>query len=86
MPGDTGIALTTSMLAPGDEQIVGERLRALLSAKRTLVVPAAAARAGGRHLGAVAAWRSRSSRATTTHVLQLRQQGATVEGSHQGDF
>ena len=37
MPGDTGIALTTSMLAPGDEQIVAERVRALLAAKRTLV-------------------------------------------------
>ena len=23
---------------------------------------------------------------TTTHVLQLRQQGSKVEGSHQGDF
>ena len=85
MAGDTGIALTTSMLAPGDEQIVGERLRALLSAKRTLVVPPPAAAPAGDVSGQ---WRVEIAfvAPTATHVLQLRQQGATIEGSHQGDF
>jgi uncharacterized pyridoxal phosphate-dependent enzyme len=85
MPGDTGISLTTSMLAPGDEQVVGERLRALLSAKRTLVMPPAAAAPAGDISGQ---WRVAITfvASTTTHVLQLRQQGAKIEGSHQGDF
>ncbi len=85
MPGDTGIALTTSMLAPGDEQIVGERLRALLSAKRTLVVAPPAAAPAGDLTGQ---WRVEIAFAATrsTHVLQLRQQDGRVDGSHQGDF
>jgi uncharacterized pyridoxal phosphate-dependent enzyme len=85
MPGDTGISLTTSMLAPGDEQIVGERLRALLSAKRTLAVPPAAVAPAGDISGQ---WRVAITfvASTTTHVLQLRQKSATIEGSHQGDF
>ncbi len=85
MPGDTGISLTTSMLAPGDEQVVGERLRALLSAKRTLAVPSPAAAPAGDITGQ---WRVAITfvASTTTHVLQLRQQGAKIEGSHQGDF
>ena len=85
MPGDTGISLTTSMLAPGDEQVVGERLRALLSAKRTLVMPSPAAAPAGDISGQ---WRVAITfvASTTTHVLQLRQQGTKIEGSHQGDF
>jgi uncharacterized pyridoxal phosphate-dependent enzyme len=85
MPGDTGISLTTSMLAPGDEQIVGERLRALLSAKRTLVVSPPAVAPTGDISGQ---WRVTITfvASATTHVLQLRQRGAAIEGSHQGDF
>jgi len=85
MPGDTGIALTTSMLAPGDEQVVADRLRAVLGATRALVVPAAAAPPLGDLSGQ---WRVAITfvASTTTHVLQLRQQGAKIEGSHQGDF
>jgi seryl-tRNA(Sec) selenium transferase len=85
MPGDTGIALTTSMLAPGDEQVVGQRLRALLSAKRTLVVPPAGTAPAGDVTGQ---WRVEITFAATraTHVLHLRQQGGKIEGMHQGDF
>ena len=85
MVGDTGITLTTSMLAPGDEQIVAERLRALLSAPRPSAAPLPAAAASGDVTGQ---WRVEITfvASKTTHALQLRQQGATIEGSHQGDF
>lgn len=84
-PGDTGITLTTSMLQPGDETVVGERLRAVLSAKRTLVLPPAAAPPAGDVAGQ---WRVEIAyvASRSTHVLQLRQRGAAIEGSHQGDF
>lgn len=85
MAGDTGISLTTSMLAPGDEQIVADRIRTVLSAKRTLALPPSPAAPTGDVTGQ---WRVDISfvASKTTHVLQLRQQGAKVEGSHQGDF
>lgn len=85
VPGDTGIALTTSMLAPGDEQIVAERVRTVLSAKRTLTEPPPPAAPAGDVTGQ---WQVEITFAATraTHVLQLRQQGAKVEGAHQGDF
>jgi uncharacterized pyridoxal phosphate-dependent enzyme len=85
MAGDSGIGLTTSMLAPGDEQIVADRIRAILSAKHTLVTPPPAAPPSGDVTGQ---WRVDIAfvASTTTHVLQLRQQGSNVEGSHQGDF
>jgi len=85
LPGDTGIALTTSMLAPGDEQIVAERVRAILATKRALKeIPAPAAPAGD----VTGQWQVEITFAATssTHVLQLRQQGDKVDGSHQGDF
>jgi hypothetical protein len=85
MPGDAGIALTTSMLAPGDEAIVADRLRVVLSGPHTLPPAAAPAAPTGDLTGA---WRVDITFAasTTTHVLQLRQRGAVIEGAHQGDF
>jgi len=84
-PGDAGLTLATSMLQPGDETIVGERLHAVLSAKRTLVTPAAAAPPSGDVAGQ---WRVEIAyvASRSTHVLQLRQKGAAIEGSHQGDI
>ena len=85
LPGDTGISLTTSMLAPGDEQIVADRVRTILSAKRTLEEPPSPAAPAGDVTGQ---WQVDISfvASKTTHVLQLRQQGDKVDGSHQGDF
>jgi uncharacterized pyridoxal phosphate-dependent enzyme len=85
VPGDAGIALTTSMLAPGDETIVGERIRAVLAGPHTLKMLAPAAAPAGDLTGQ---WRADITFAATrsTHVLHLRQQGARVEGTHQGDF
>jgi hypothetical protein len=63
------------MLAPGDEQIVADRLRAVLSSRRTLVVPPAVAAPAGDVSGQ---WRAEIAFVATrsTHVLHLRQQGA----------
>ena len=85
MPGDVGIALTTSMLAPGDERVVGERLRALLSGPHTLPPGPPPAPPAGDLTGR---WRVEITFAATrgTHVLHLRQQGVRIEGTHQGDF
>ena len=86
MPGDTGIALTTSMLAPGDEQIVAERRACACSPRsgHSSEPPPPAAPAGD----VTGQWQVEITFAATraTHVLQLRQQGAKVEGTHQGDF
>ena len=85
MTGDAGIALTTSMLAPGDEQVVAERLRAVLAGPHTLKPATSPAAPAGDVTGA---WRVEITFAASasTHVLQLRQRGSAIEGAHQGDF
>ena len=85
MPGDAGIALTTSMLAPGDERVVAERLRAVLSGPHTLPAPKPPAPAAADLTGQ---WRVEIAFAATrsTHVLHLRQRDGRLEGTHQGDF
>ena len=85
MPGDAGIALTTSMLAPGDARIVGERLRAVLAGPHTLKrQPAPTAPAGD----VTGTWRAEIvfAASRSTHVLHLRQRDGRIEGTHQGDF
>jgi L-seryl-tRNA(Ser) seleniumtransferase len=85
LPGDTGIAITSAMMSPGDETIVADRVLAVLSARHTLapVAPPAAAAAdlSGRWDVVITYAASEA-----THVLQLRQDGNRVEGSHQGNF
>ncbi len=85
LPGDTGIAITSAMMAPGDEKIVADRLVAVLSATHTLppVAPQAPAAADLSGRWDVAITYAASS---STHVLQLRQNGARLDGSHQGNF
>jgi L-seryl-tRNA(Ser) seleniumtransferase len=60
-------------------------VRAILSAKRTLAEPPHPAAPAGDVTGQ---WQVEITFAATkaTHVLQLRQQDARVEGTHQGDF
>jgi L-seryl-tRNA(Ser) seleniumtransferase len=73
------------MMSPGDETIVADRVLAVLSARHTLapVAPPAAAAAdlSGRWDVVITYAASEA-----THVLQLRQDGNRVEGSHQGNF
>ena len=85
MPGDTGISITSAMMAPGDEKLVAARIVEILSAKRTLTPPepevAPSANLSGR-------WQVdiRYAAGASTHTLHLRQNGNRLEGTHQGDF
>jgi uncharacterized pyridoxal phosphate-dependent enzyme len=83
--GDTGISITSSMLAPGEEVIVADRVHALLSAAHTLPeveAPAApAANLTGRWVVDISYTASR-----TAHRLHLTQDGHDLQGTHQGDF
>lgn len=85
LPGDTGISITSSMLAPGDEQIVANRVHAVLSAKHSLSPPVPptppAADLSGQWIVEIAYAASAS-----THRLHLQQDGPRLEGTHQGDF
>jgi len=85
MPGDAGITLTTSMLAPDDAAVVGARLRAVLAGPHTLP-PVATPAAPAADLSGAWTVDIRFAASASTHVWQLRQQGAAIEGAHQGDF
>ncbi len=84
-PTETGILLNPYMMSAGDEKVVAERLYALLAAAPKGVAEEELKPPSGDISGSweveieFAAGRSR-------HMLQLRQQGNRVEGSHQGDF
>ena len=83
--GESTISIVSAMMAPGDEKIVGERVRAALSAAyppRTAQTPAApAADVSGRWDIDV-----RFAAATSRHTIHLRQDGNRLEGLHRGDF
>lgn len=85
LPGDTGISLTSSMMAPGDEKIVAQRIFEVLSAKNTLkaVEPPAppAADISGQWRVEITYTAGRAN-----HVLHIQQKGNELVGSHQGDF
>ena len=85
MPGDTGISMTSSMMAPGDEKIVAERVYEVLSEKRApkpVETPAPpAANLTGRWTVDIEYTASK-----TTHTLHLQQEGPNLVGTHQGDF
>ena len=55
MPGDTGISITSAMMAPGDEKLVAARIVEILSAKRTLTPPEPEVAPSANLFGSVAA-------------------------------
>ena len=85
LPGDTGISITTSMLTPGDEVVVADRVYEVLSATHTLPAaspPAApAADLSGQWVVDI-----QYVAGASKHRLHLRQEGQMVQGVHQGDF
>lgn len=84
-PGDTGISITSSMMAPGDERIVAERVFEVLSATHT----SAPVEAPTPPVTDVSGqWKADITyvASATTHTLHLRQVGHRLEGTHQGDF
>ncbi len=72
------------MMAPGDEQVVAERLYAVLkSPPRTEAKPQAPPAAD-----VTGSWtvRIQYAASSSTHALHLRQRGNAIDGVHQGDF
>jgi len=80
----TGVSITPYMLSPGDEKTIAERLHALLSkpVRREVARPSAPS---GDLTGT---WdvSITYAAAASTHRLHIRQRGAQLDGSHQGDF
>ena len=83
--GDTGISISSSMMAPGDEKVVAQRIAAVLSAKQTLTAtepPAAPATNLSGRWGVEIQYAASGA----THTLHLQQSGNRLEGTHQGEF
>jgi uncharacterized pyridoxal phosphate-dependent enzyme len=85
LPGDTGIAITTSMLAPGDERVVADRVHEVLSARHTLA-PTPPPRTPVADLTGQWAVDISYVASKSTHRLHLQQEGNRLQGIHQGDF
>lgn len=83
--GDTGISLTTSMMAPGDEKIVADRLHHVLSARHT---PKAARAPEAPAVNLSGRWdiEIQYAASKTIHTVHLEQSGNQVQGTHQGNF
>jgi L-seryl-tRNA(Ser) seleniumtransferase len=83
--GDSSVSIVASMMAPGDEKIVAQRIHQVLSAKHTLKQAAApvapVTNVSGR-------WEIEIQYAAskTTHTVHLQQNGNRVDGIHQGNF
>ena len=83
-PGQTGVSVVPYMLATGEEKIVADRLFEALSNPPRKTPPASeppAVDVSGR-------WDVRIEylASASDHVLHLTQKGASIEGTHQGDF
>jgi L-seryl-tRNA(Ser) seleniumtransferase len=82
---DTGISIVVSMMMPGEEKIVAQRIADVLSAKHSLKPEEAPASPIGDLSGR---WEVeiRYAASLTKHGLHLRQNGNRLEGVHQGNF
>ena len=82
---DTGISISAFMMMPGEDKIVADRIRELLSQKRPPRVvtepKTPAADLAGRWDVTIEFASGR-----TAHVLHLNQSGNRIVGTHQGDF
>jgi L-seryl-tRNA(Ser) seleniumtransferase len=83
--GDTGISIVVSMMTPGEEKIVAQRLIDVIAAKHTVKPEEASAPPIADVSGR---WdvEIRYAASMTTHGLHLRQTGNRLEGVHQGNF
>lgn len=83
--GDSNISIVSAMMAPGDEKVVADRVRKVLSAAytpKTMEAPAPpVANLAGR-------WdvEIQFAASATTHTIHIQQNGDRLEGIHQGTF
>jgi hypothetical protein len=83
-PGTTSITVTAWMMQPGEDKVVAERIRDVLSRRRDPRSPdmtAPSATVSGRWDVDIEFFSSRSR-----HMLFIEQDGNWIRGSHQGDF
>lgn len=85
LPGDTGIAITSAMMAPGEEKVVAQRVYDVLSARHTFkpvpqIAPPAANLAGRWHVDI------KYAAGASRHAFHLQQDSNRLTGVHQGDF
>jgi L-seryl-tRNA(Ser) seleniumtransferase len=80
----TGVAIMPYMMMPGDAEAIADRLVALLSVRTPSAQAAPAAPAAD--LSGTWAVTIAYAATTSTHHLHLRQQGAAIDGTHQGEF
>ena len=84
-PAQTGVSVTPYMLQAGEEAIIADRLYAVLSTGHRQDA-AAAPRAPSADLSGDWDVHIQYAASTSRHTLHLRQRGADIDGSHQGDF
>jgi L-seryl-tRNA(Ser) seleniumtransferase len=83
--GQTGISITAYMMSPGEDKIVGDRIHAILSARRPTKSSEPAKTPSGDLSGR---WEVHIEFAAGSgdHVFHVKQQGSQLVGTHQGDF
>ena len=84
-PAQTGVSITPYMLQAGEEAIIADRLYAVL-ANAPRQDAAAAPRTPAADLSGDWDVHIQYAASTSRHTLHLRQRGADIDGSHQGDF
>lgn len=83
--GDTGISLTSSMMAPGDEKIVAERVSQVLSVTRA-PKPVGEPQAPAANLSGQWEFEIQYVASRTIHTVHLEQHASQLQGTHRGDF
>jgi D-glucosaminate-6-phosphate ammonia-lyase len=82
---ETGISITAYMMSPGEDKIVGERIREILSAPRPPKKAQPPKSPAGDLTGR---WdvHVEFTASSSDHSLHVKQQGNEIMGTHQGDF
>ncbi len=82
---ETGVSITAYMMCLGDDKIVGERLRGILS-KAAGTKLERDARSPSSDISGEWDVQIEFAAGRSTHNLYLRQNGSDITGTHQGDF
>jgi len=82
---DSQISIVAYMMAPGEDQVVAERLHALLSKPPKIDAPAAPS---GEPVSVTGQWEAHVEflRGSAQHTLVLEQNGANLLGTHHGEI